>query len=172
MFDTMTITKAVAGFCSALLIFLLGSWIADELYLPHGPAPIAFVIDLGDDGADAPIDAAPEVVDYDALYAQADAAAGEAQWRNCRACHALEAGRNGTGPYLHGVVGRPVNAAAGFGNYSGALAQVGDVWTVEALSRFIENPRGVAPGTTMAYAGMRSRTDRLNLIAYIESQSN
>lgn len=171
MFDTMTITKAVAGFCSALLIFMLGSWIADELYLPHGPAPIAYVIDLGEDAAPAEA-AEPEVVDYDALYAQADAAAGEAQWRNCRACHQLQAGANAAGPYLHGVVGRPVNSASGFGSYSGALAQVGDAWTVENLSRFIENPRGVAPGTSMAYAGMRNRTDRLNLIAYIESQSN
>lgn len=171
MFNTMTITKAVAGFCSALLIFMLGSWIADELYLPYGPAPVAYVIDLGED--DAPVaEAEPEIIDYDALYAQADAAAGEAQWRNCRACHALEAGRNGTGPYLHGVVGRPVNAAQGFASYSGALTQIGEAWTVENLSRFIENPRSVTPGTSMAYAGMRNRTDRLNLIAYIESQSN
>jgi cytochrome c len=170
MFNTMTITKAVAGLCSTLLIFLLGNWIADTVYMPHGPAPVAYVIDTG--ASDAPVAAAePEVVDYDALYAQADAAAGEAQWRNCRACHALEAGRNGTGPYLLGVVGRPIGTAQGF-NYSGALNQVGDVWTVERLSRFIENPRGYAPGTTMAFAGLRNRTDRLNLIAYIESLGN
>lgn len=170
MFDTMTITKAVAGFCSALLIFLVGAWIADEIYLPHGPAPVAYVIDTGQDEAPAAAPE-PEDVDYEALFAQADPAAGEAQWRNCRACHALEAGRNGTGPYLHGVVGRPINSAQGF-NYSGALSQLGETWTVEALSRFIENPRGTAPGTTMAYAGMRNRTDRLNLIAYIQAQSN
>ena len=170
MFDTMTITKAVAGFCSALLIFLVGGWIADTVYLPHGPAPVAYVIDTG--AAEAPAEAAePEVVDYDALFAAADPAAGEAQWRNCRACHALEAGRNGTGPYLLGVVGRPIGTAQGF-NYSGALNQIGDVWTVERLSLFIENPRGYAPGTTMAFAGIRDRTARVNLIAYINSLSN
>lgn len=170
MFNTMTLTKAVAGLCSTLLIFLVGNWIADTVYMPYGPAPVAYVIDTG--ATEAPAEAAePEVVDYEALYAQADAAAGEAQWRNCRACHALEAGRNGTGPYLLGVVGRPIGTAQGF-TYSGALNQVGETWTVENLSRFIEAPRSVAPGTTMAYTGMRSRTDRLNLIAYIESQSN
>jgi cytochrome c len=171
MFDTMVITKAVAGFCSALLVFLLGGWIADTVYLPsYGPAPQAYVIDLGEDAAEAePVE--EEVVDYEALYAQADAAAGEAQWRACRACHALEAGRNGTGPYLHGVVGRPINSGEGF-NYSGALSALGETWTVEALSRFIESPRSTAPGTTMNYAGMRNRTDRLNLIAYIERESN
>jgi cytochrome c len=171
MFDTMVITKAVAGFCSALLIFLLGGWIADMVYKPYGPAPVVFLIDTGaDDAAAAPVE--EEDVDYDALYAMADADAGAAQWRACRACHALEAGRNGTGPYLHGVVGRPVGSAQGFAAYSGALSAVGDAWTVEALSRFIESPRAAAPGTSMNYAGMRSRTDRLNLIAYIERESN
>ena len=171
MFDTMVITKAVAGFCSALLIFLVGGWIADTVYLPYGPAPQAYVIDLGEDDAAGAEPAEPEVVDYDALYAQADADAGAGQWRNCRSCHTLEAGRNGPGPYLHGVVGRPINSAQGF-NYSGALSAMGETWTVEALSRFLESPRSAAPGTSMSYNGMRNRTDRLNLIAYIERESN
>jgi len=171
MFDTMVITKAVAGFCSALLVFLLGGWLADEIYLPRGPAPVAAFIDLGEDEVVATAPVEEEVVDYDALYAAADADAGAALWRNCRACHALDAGRNGTGPYLHGVVGREINSAQGF-NYSGALSAMGDVWTVEALSRFIESPRNAAPGTTMVYNGLRNRADRVNLIAYIERESN
>lgn len=172
MFDTMTLTKAVAGVCSALLIFMVGNWIADEIYLPHGPAPVAYAILTEEESPaeEAPADAAP--VDYEVLFASADAAAGEALWRNCRACHALEAGRNGTGPYLHGVVGRPIGTAQGFANYSGALAQLGDVWSVTALARFLEAPRRAAPGTTMAYAGMPDAQDRVNLIAYIQAQSN
>lgn len=171
MFDTMVITKAVAGFCSALLVLLLGGWIADQVFLPHGPAPQAILIDLGDDGAAAAAPAeAEEDVDYEVLFAAADPDAGAGQWRACRACHALEEGRNGTGPSLHGVVGREIGSVAGF-NYSGALNQMGDVWTVEALSRFIENPRGAASGTTMNFNGIRSRTDRLNLIAYIQRES-
>lgn len=167
MFDTMVITKTVAGLCTALLFFMVGKWIADEVYLPYGPAPQAYVIDLGEEEAVA--DEGPvEEVDVMALYAEADAAAGEGLWRNCRACHALEEGRNGTGPYLYGVVGREIDAVAGF-NYSGALEQLGEVWTVEVLNHFLENPRAAAPGTTMGYAGMRNLQDRLNLIAYLET---
>ena len=170
MFDTMVITKAVAGFCAALLIFLLGGWLGDAIYKPYGPPPIAGFIDLGsDDAVEEAVE--EEEVDYEALYALADADAGAAQWRACRACHAMEEGVNGTGPYLHGVVGRPINAVDGF-NYSGALSALGDEWTVEALSAFIENPRGAAPGTSMNYNGMRNRTDRLNLIAWMERESN
>lgn len=167
MFDTMVLTKAVAGLCTALLFFMVGKWIADEVYMPYGPAPQAYVIDLGEE--DAAVDEGPvEEIDVMALYAEADASAGEGLWRNCRACHALEEGRNGTGPYLYGVVGREIDAVAGF-NYSGALEQLGEVWTVELLEHFLENPRAAAPGTTMGYAGMRSLQDRLNLIAYLET---
>lgn len=167
MFDTMVLTKAVAGLCTALLFFMVGKWIADEVYMPYGPAPQAYVIDLGED--DAVVDEGPvEEIDVMALYAEADASAGEGLWRNCRACHALEEGRNGTGPYLYGVVGREIDVVDGF-NYSGALEQLGEVWTVEALNAFLENPRATAPGTTMSYAGMRNLQDRLNLIAYLET---
>ena len=32
MFDTMTMTKAGGAFCGALLVFLLGNWVAETLY--------------------------------------------------------------------------------------------------------------------------------------------
>lgn len=73
------------------------------------------------------------------------------------------------GPYLHGVVGRPIAAADGF-SYSDALASLGDAWTPENLSGFLENPRSWAPGTAMAYNGMSDVEDRANLIAYLETQ--
>ncbi|WP_333828534.1 c-type cytochrome [Pararhodobacter sp.] len=168
MFDTMVLTKAVAGLCTALLFLLVGKWVADEVYMPYGAAPEAYVIDLGEDAA-AEDEGPVEEIDVMALYAEADASAGEGLWRNCRACHSLEEGRNGTGPYLYGVVGREIDVVAGF-NYSGALEQLGEIWTVETLNHFLENPRAAAPGTTMGYAGMRSLQDRLNLIAYLETQ--
>jgi cytochrome c len=168
MFDTMVITKAVAGVCSALLILLLGNWLAQEIYLPHGEAPVAYAIDLGEE-AEGAEDEPAEEVDIEEMYASADAAAGEALFRQCRACHAMAEGQHGVGPSLYGVVGREIGAIAGF-NYSGALDQVGDVWTVEALNTFLENPRGAAPGTTMSYTGMRGLEDRLNLIAWMDQQ--
>ncbi|MEM9717575.1 MAG: cytochrome c family protein, partial [Pseudomonadota bacterium] len=75
------------------------------------------------------------------------------------------------GPYLHGVVGRNVGSADGFG-YSGNLVAVADVWTPEALDGFLESPSGYAPGTTMAFAGLKKAADRANLIAYLNETSN
>ena len=61
-------------------------------------------------------------------------------------------------------------ASEGF-NYSDVLASMGGDWTPENLSAFIENPRGYAPGTAMAYNGMRDIEDRANLIAYLATTS-
>lgn len=169
MFDTMTITKAFASVCGALLVLLLGGWAAESLYNieKHGDDHVpGYAILVHDDSAEeAPAEEVVEVAFAD-VYATADAAAGERLWRQCGACHQLNPGANGVGPYLHGVVNRPKGSAAGF-NYSAAIAGLGGEWTPENLSGFLENPRGYAPGTAMAYNGMRDVTDRANLIAYL-----
>jgi cytochrome c len=169
MFDTMVITKAVAGVCSALLIFLVGKWLADTIYLPYGEAPVAYAIDLGAE-ADDDDDVPEEAVDLEEAFAAADADAGAAGFRQCRACHVMDEGVHGVGPSLHAILGREIEAIDGF-NYSGALTQLGEVWTLEALDAFIENPRGAAPGTSMGFAGMRGLQDRMNLIAWMERES-
>ncbi|MCA2011611.1 cytochrome c family protein [Pararhodobacter sp. CCB-MM2] len=168
MFDTMVITKAVGAICATFLFFLVGKWAAETIYMPAHGDHAAAVYPLPTEGDDhGAAEAAPaEEIDVDALYASADAAAGEALWRNCRSCHSLE-GANGTGPHLDGVVGRAIDAVDGF-NYSGALLQVGDTWTVENLFHFLEDPRSAAPGTRMSFRGLRDPQDRVNLIKYLE----
>lgn len=172
MFDTMTITKALGGFCGALLVFLLGGWFAETVSSRgHGVAhdgelAQAYVIEVA--GAEPAADAEPvkEGPSFEELYAVADPVAGESAFRACAGCHAIEAGKNGTGPYLHGVVGRAVETAVGY-DYDGALSAVVDVWTPEQLDLFIQNPSDYAPGTKMSYAGMRNAEDRANVIAYL-----
>jgi len=168
MFDTMTLTKLLGGFCGALLIFLLGSWASSAIYGSYGHyhAEQAYIIPVeGDEASDEPVEEGPS---FEEVFASADAAEGETLWRNCQACHALEQGVNGTGPYLHGVVGREIAAVDGF-SYSSALQERGDVWTPANLDGFLEDPSGWAPGTSMGYNGMRRVSDRANLIAYLDS---
>ncbi len=165
MFDTMTLTKTAGALCGALLVFMLGGWVAQEIYTSgHGGGEQAYLIetDEADSGADE-----VEEVDFASLYADADASAGQRVFNQCSACHQLEAGANGVGPYLHGVVGRDVDSAEGF-RYSGALSEVVSVWTPEELYAFLESPRSYAPGTSMAYAGLGRSADRVNVIAYMD----
>lgn len=174
MFDTMTLTKAGGALCGTLLVFLLGSWVAEEIYHIGGKGhgdhhDQAYVIEVESDEVEG--EGEVEEIDFAVVMASASAADGEGLWRNCRSCHALEAGVNGTGPSLYGVVGRDIGAAEGFA-YSGALNEVAEVWTPENLNGFLENPKGWAPGTSMGYNGMRKIEDRANLIAYLDSIAN
>lgn len=103
----------------------------------------------------------------------ADAIArGERAFRICRACHQIgEGARNGVGPALNGVVGRTVGAAEDF-RYSSALRSRGEegmVWTEEALLDYLENPRAAAPGTNMAFAGVRRPEDRAAIVEFLKS---
>ncbi|MEY1554205.1 cytochrome c family protein [Yoonia sp. R2331] len=170
MFDTMTMTKALGGFCGALLVFLLGGWAAEIIY--HGGGghhgedhAQGYLIEVA--GADETEEVVEEI-DFAEVMASASAEDGEGLWRNCQSCHALEPGKHGTGPALYGVVDRQVAFYDDF-NYSGALVAVAETWTAENLNAFLENPKGYAPGTAMGYNGMRKIEDRADLIAYLDS---
>lgn len=173
MFDTMTLTKIAGGLCGALLVFLLGAWVSEEIYAMekkgHGDDDHhtqAYVIETGADDHGGGEE--EEAVDLASLLAEADIDKGKKVFGKCKACHKLEDGANSTGPYLYGVVGRDVGAAGGFG-YSGSLVAVADVWTPENLDGFLESPKGFAPGTTMGFSGLKKPKDRANLIAYLDS---
>lgn len=173
--NTMTAVKTVGAICGALLVFLLGNFVAGEIYTvgvgegghdednPQG-YEIA-VAESGDGEAEASDE--PEVP-FEEVYASADPAEGEKLWRQCAACHKLDGG-DATGPHLNGVVDRPKHAVDGFAYSDGLLATEGD-WTPENLSAFIHNPKEYAPGTKMAYRGLDDAADRANLIAYLATQ--
>lgn len=169
MLDTMTMTKVIGGICGAFLIFLLGKWVAEEVYhvgaSGHGDHAVqGYVIETGDDHGAAEVEEGPSFAE---LYADADADKGAKVFNKCKACHKVD-GSNGTGPYLNGVVGRAIDSAEGFG-YSGALTALGESWTPEALDTFLANPKGAAPGTSMGFAGLNKDSDRVNVIKYLES---
>ncbi len=174
MFDTMTLTKIFGAFCGAFLIFLLGKFAAETIYHGgggggHGEAAVqGYMIETegGDDSAEEA--SGPS---FDEVLASADVGKGERVFNKCKACHKLEKGENSTGPYLYGVVGRPVDTAEGFG-YSGALEKVVDVWTPEHLDGFLANPGGYAPGTAMGFSGLKKVEDRANVVAFLDSLDN
>ncbi len=171
MFDTMTLTKIVGGFCGALLVYLLGNWAGEILY-HTGPAghgdgehTAGYVIETA--GSEGPAEAEVEIT-FGEVFAAADAGKGEKVFKKCAACHKVEDGANGTGPHLYGVVNRPVQAVDGFG-YSGALSAAAEVWTPETLNEFLTKPKDYAPGTSMGFNGLNKIEDRANVIAYLDS---
>ena len=60
---------------------------------------------------------------------------------------------------------------ANFNGYSDALKQSGIVWDAQSLDRWITNPAGVAPGTTMPFAGLAEAQERATLVCYVTEKS-
>jgi cytochrome c len=113
------------------------------------------------------------VVPFAANAQEGDPAAGQRIFNQCRACHTIDAGgRNGVGPNLHGVIGRPAGSIQNF-RYSAnmqTLASNGHVWTEENLRAYITNPKAVAPQGSMAFPGIRNQDQVTNVIAYLRQQ--
>jgi alcohol dehydrogenase (cytochrome c) len=100
--------------------------------------------------------------------AAGDAAAGKTVFANqCSSCHTTEAGKNGFGPSLAGVLGRKAGGLAGFG-YSPAMAHSGVSWDEKTLDEFLTSSTQKVPGTSMSVM-LTNASDRANVIAYLET---
>jgi cytochrome c len=47
-----------------------------------------------------------------------------------------------------------------------------DAWTFNNFFKFIKSPAADVPGTKMSFAGLRSAQDRIDLIAWLRTQSD
>ena len=100
--------------------------------------------------------------------AQARVVAKPSSFTQCEVCHSVEPGQNGIGPTLAGVVGRRSGGVAGFG-YSPAMRSANLTWNEANLNRFLGDPNGVVPGTTMALPGIPA-ADRTAIINYLKTK--
>src|SRR4029453_19373463 len=92
---------------------------------------------------------------------------GERAFQYCFSCHSVEKNQTEvlSGPNLNGVIGRPIATKAGF-QYSPAMKTfgAGKVWTPELIAQFIQDPKGMVPGTAMQKPpGPRSAEERTAL---------
>jgi len=125
-------------------------------------------------GAAAAVEEGPR--DYFKLLSAANIDAGKAVSKKCEQCHDLTPTMKVvTGPPLYGVVGRPV-ASLSLPNFKystgkGSLTEIGGNWDYEKLDHFLTRPKGMASGTAMTFFGLKKLEDRMNLIAYLRTNT-
>jgi cytochrome c len=98
-----------------------------------------------------------------AAHAQAPAA-----FNQCKACHKVEAGKNGVGPSLFGVFGAKAGHEEKF-KYSDAHKNSGLTWDEATLAKYLADPKGTVPGNKMAFAGLKKPEDVKAVIEYLKT---
>jgi len=134
----------------------------------HRPEKMGYEIEgvVSSEGGD-------EAVPIETLLASADPAKGEQVFKKCTSCHTIEAGgANGIGPNLHGVLGEAVATGHGGFAFSDALKSHGGKWDFKTMDEWLHNPKKLAPGTKMTFAGLSKPEDRANVIAFLNSQGS
>ena len=164
-FELNKIAGAVLG--SALFLMLINE-AGNLLVHPHRLDGNVIGIEAAEEGTEtAAAEPAEPAVPIAQLLVEADPAEGAKVAKKCTTCHTFEqGGANKVGPNLFGVIGRDIASVSGFG-YSDALTEKPGEWSFEAISHFVENPKEFAPGTKMAFAGVRKAEDRADLLAYL-----
>jgi cytochrome c len=100
-----------------------------------------------------------------------DVAKGEISFHKCLPCHSIgDDAQNKIGPELNGLDGRHSGSVDGF-DYSDANKNSGIVWNEAKFKEYIQDPRGVVPGTKMIFAGIKNPQEINDLWAYV-SQFN
>jgi cytochrome c len=100
-----------------------------------------------------------------------DVAKGEISFHKCLPCHSIgDDAQNKIGPELNGLDGRHSGSVEGF-DYSDANKNSGIVWNEAKFKEYIQDPRGVVPGTKMIFAGIKNPQEINDLWAYV-SQFN
>nr|P00086.1 RecName: Full=Cytochrome c2 iso-1 [Magnetospirillum fulvum] len=91
-------------------------------------------------------------------------------FNQCKACHSIEAGKNGVGPSLSGAYGRKVGLAP---NYKYSAAHLASGMTIDEamLTNYLANPKATIPGNKMgaSFGGLKKPEDVKAVIEYLKT---
>jgi cytochrome c len=171
-FEFNKIAGAVLG--TAIFIFVI-RLVAETVYEPEKPAKPGYVVEgvVETPAGGAPAAPVEETMpDWGTVLASADVAAGKTVSVKCEQCHDTTSAKTSKiGPPLFGVVGRARASVAGF-DYSSAMKAKGGDWTYDEIFKFVKSPGAYIPGTKMTFAGLSKPEDRINLIAFLRTNTD
>lgn len=89
----------------------------------------------------------------------------------CATCHTcVPNGPTIQGPNLYGIMGKEGGKSKGF-RFTKNIIASNLVWDDETMFKWLENPKQMVKGTSMAFPGFKKDTDRHDVIAYLHTLS-
>ena len=173
--DSWEWNKIAGAVLGTVMFILVVKFATETLFDVEPPAKEAYhvegVVTASTGGAStAPVE--ETVPDFGTVLPTADVNAGKSVSARCEQCHDIsKGGPNKIGPELWNIIGRPRATEAGF-SYSSAMMGDHAAWTFESLFKYLKSPQSMVPGTKMSFAGLRSATDRINLLAYLRTAAD
>jgi len=166
----------VAGAVLATGLAIIGlREVSSSVFAPKEVEKPGYAIEVAEESGGAGGAAADAPIDWGTVLPVADVKAGEAVFAKCKSCHTIDAGgANGTGPNLHGTLGKKPGTHPGFA-YSQAMIDHGNkvgVWGYEEISEFLKAPQKHVSGTKMTFVGLKKPEDRIAVIAYLHSEGS
>ena len=109
------------------------------------------------------------------LAAPAMAADGAQLFKTrCGICHWDPAQANEKprqGPSLKKLIGRTAGTEKSFTRYSAAMKKADFKWTADKLDAYLDAPRKLVPGTSMAFVGLKKPDERKAVVEYLVKAS-
>jgi cytochrome c len=174
------INKLMCALLVAVLLYLLSSFIGDLLYKTEKLNKIKLSYYVEDSSQKNSQSSLPkeDIIDkitldtIETLLAQADLNKGaKFVKKNCSACHDYNLPiKNKIGPSLATVLNRNIGSLAEY-KYSKNFKNSNKDWSLLNLYLFLENPKEWAPGTKMAYRGIKDQKKLINTIKFLEDNS-
>ena len=100
----------------------------------------------------------------------ADLGKGKRVFNKYKSCHVFKRKKNRVGPHLMGLFGRKAGRVDEC-KYSEAMKAAGIIWSEKTLDEYLTSPKKYVKGTKMAFAGLKKKMDRANVIAYLKRET-
>ena len=175
------LNKLLCAILSALLIYLLASFLSELLYNTNKKKDIKLsyslekIEDKYKDLDQVKIDSKVKKItksEINQLLEKADFEKGKIFVnKNCASCHDFNMPiKNKIGPSLANVLNRKIGSLSGY-KYSKILVNMEKKWDVTNLYYFLEKPKEWAVGTKMSYRGISDSDKLINTIKYLRENS-